>query len=33
MSVAAMLLTCITAAMAGYALAKKRFIRRGICSP
>lgn len=30
MSVAAMLLTCITAAMAGYALAKKRFIGRGI---
>lgn len=30
MSVAAMLLTCITAAMAGYALAKKRFIGRGV---
>ena len=30
MSVAAMLLTCITAAMAGYALAKKRFIGRTI---
>ncbi len=28
MAVAAMLLTCITAAMAGYALAKKRFIGR-----
>ena len=28
MSVAAMLLTCITAAMAGYALAKKRFVGR-----
>ncbi len=30
MSVAAMLLTCLTASMAGYALAKKRFIGRGI---
>ncbi len=30
MSVAAMILTCITAAMAGYALAKKRFIGRGV---
>ena len=30
MAVAAMLLTCITAAMAGYALAKKRFIGRTI---
>lgn len=30
MAVAAMLLTCITAALAGYALAKKRFIGRGI---
>ena len=30
MSVAAMVLTCITAAMAGYALAKKRFIGRYI---
>ncbi len=30
MSVMAMLLTCITASMAGYALAKKRFIGRGI---
>lgn len=30
MSVAAMLLTCLTAAMAGYALAKKRFIGRSI---
>ncbi len=30
MSVSAMLLTCITAAMAGYALAKKRFYGRGI---
>ena len=30
MAVAAMLLTCATAAMAGYALAKKRFIGRGI---
>jgi len=30
MSVAAMLLTCLTAAMAGYALAKKRFAGRGI---
>ncbi len=29
-SVMAMLLTCITAAMAGYALAKKRFIGRGM---
>lgn len=28
MSVAAMILTCITAAMAGYALAKKRFVGR-----
>ena len=30
MAVAAMLLTCITAAMAGYALAKKRFIGRTV---
>ena len=30
MSVASMLLTCLTAAMAGYALAKKRFYGRGI---
>ncbi len=30
MAVAAMLLTCVTAAMAGYALAKKRFIGRTI---
>ncbi len=30
MSVAAMLLTCLTASMAGYALAKKRFIGRGL---
>jgi len=30
MSVMAMILTCITAAMAGYALAKKRFVGRGI---
>lgn len=30
MSVAAMLLTCLTAAMAGYALAKKRFTGRAI---
>ena len=30
MAVAAMVLTCATAAMAGYALAKKRFIGRGI---
>jgi len=30
MAVAAMVLTCLTAAMAGYALAKKRFIGRGI---
>ncbi len=30
MAVAAMLLTCLTAAMAGYALAKKRFIGRAI---
>ena len=30
MSVMAMLLTCLTAAMAGYALAKKRFAGRGI---
>jgi len=30
MAVMAMLLTCITAAMAGYALAKKRFIGRAI---
>lgn len=30
MAVTAMLLTCITAALAGYALAKKRFIGRGI---
>ena len=30
MAVAAMLLTCITAAMAGYALAKKRFRGRGV---
>ncbi|MCD7946034.1 MAG: carbohydrate ABC transporter permease [Clostridiales bacterium] len=29
MSVMAMLLTCVTAAMAGYAIAKKRFIGRG----
>ncbi|MCD7761556.1 MAG: carbohydrate ABC transporter permease [Clostridiales bacterium] len=29
MSVLAMLLTCVTAAMAGYAIAKKRFIGRG----
>ncbi|MCD7754711.1 MAG: carbohydrate ABC transporter permease [Clostridiales bacterium] len=29
MSVMAMLLTCVTASMAGYALAKKRFIGRG----
>ena len=29
MSVAAMLLTCLTAAMAGYSLAKKRFVGRG----
>lgn len=30
MSVAAMILTCITATMAGYAIAKKRFIGRGV---
>ncbi len=30
MAVAAMVLTCITAAMAGYALAKKRFLGRGL---
>ena len=30
MSVAAMLLTCVTAAMAGYALAKKRFFGRAV---
>ncbi len=30
MSVSSMLLTCLTAAMAGYALAKKRFIGRGV---
>ena len=30
MSVASMLLTCLTAAMAGYALAKKRFYGRGV---
>ena len=30
MAVASMLLTCLTAAMAGYALAKKRFIGRGL---
>ena len=30
MSVASMLLTCLTSAMAGYALAKKRFYGRGI---
>ena len=30
MAVAAMILTCITAAMAGYALAKKRFRGRGV---
>lgn len=30
MSVASMILTCITAAMAGYALAKKRFIGRNV---
>ena len=30
MAVSAMLLTCLTAAMAGYALAKKRFTGRGI---
>ena len=30
MAVAAMLLTCATAAMAGYALAKKRFVGRGL---
>ena len=30
MSVASMLITCLTAAMAGYALAKKRFIGRGV---
>ncbi|MDE6619998.1 MAG: carbohydrate ABC transporter permease [Lachnospiraceae bacterium] len=30
MAVAAMLLTCITAAMAGYALAKKRFVGRTV---
>ena len=30
MSVSSMLLTCLTASMAGYALAKKRFIGRGL---
>ena len=30
MAVAAMLLTCLTAAMAGYALAKKRFFGKTI---
>ncbi len=30
MSVMALLLTCITASMAGYALAKKRFVGRGV---
>ena len=30
MSVMAMLLTCLTASMAGYALAKKRFLGRGL---
>jgi multiple sugar transport system permease protein len=30
MAVVAMILTCITAAMAGYALAKKRFVGRGL---
>ena len=30
MAVAAMILTCITAAMAGYALAKKRFVGRAL---
>jgi len=30
MSVASMLITCLTAAMAGYALAKKRFLGRGV---
>ena len=30
MAVAAMLLTCITAALAGYSLAKKRFVGRGV---
>ena len=30
MAVMAMILTCITAAMAGYALAKKRFVGRGL---
>ena len=30
MAVASMLITCLTAAMAGYALAKKRFIGRGV---
>ena len=30
MAVGAMLLTCITASMAGYALAKKRFVGRGL---
>ena len=30
MSVTSMILTCITAAMAGYALAKKRFFGRGV---
>lgn len=30
MAVAAMILTCITATMAGYALAKKRFVGRGL---
>ena len=30
MAVASMLLTCLTAALAGYALAKKRFVGRGL---
>ena len=30
MAVASMILTCVTSAMAGYALAKKRFIGRGV---
>ncbi len=30
MAIAAMLLTCVTASMAGYALAKKRFVGRGL---
>ena len=30
MAVASMILTCITSAMAGYALAKKRFVGRSI---